>query len=234
METAHMPCCYALQLLHYAANHAVMSRTNIRLCIKTIINENSRLTGITSPLHLSAIKSGAKRRKGIGVSTPARPEADLFIIGGGINGCGIARDAAGRGLSVTLAEQGDLAQGTSSASTKLFHGGLRYLEFFEFGLVRKALEERETLLCAMPHISRPMRFVLPLSSEMRFESETPASRLLARLMPWLKGRRPDWMIRIGLFAYDFLGGRKILPGTATLDLRRDPAGAALEPRFRKA
>lgn len=166
--------------------------------------------------------------------TPISQISDLFIIGGGINGCGIARDAAGRGLSVTLAEQGDLAQGTSSASTKLFHGGLRYLEFFEFGLVRKALEERETLLCAMPHISRPMRFVLPLSSEMRFESETPASRLLARLMPWLKGRRPDWMIRIGLFAYDFLGGRKILPGTATLDLRRDPAGAALEPRFRKA
>ena len=89
--------------------------------------------------------------------------SDLFIIGGGINGCGIARDATGRGLSVTLAEQGDLAQGTSSASTKLFHGGLRYLEYFEFRLVREALEERETLLVAMPHISWPMRFVLPLS-----------------------------------------------------------------------
>lgn len=86
---------------------------------------------------------------------------DLFIIGGGINGCGIARDAAGRGLSVRLAEQGDLAQATSSSSTKLFHGGLRYLEFFEFRLVREALQERETLLRAMPHISWPMRFVLP-------------------------------------------------------------------------
>jgi glycerol-3-phosphate dehydrogenase len=93
-----------------------------------------------------------------------RPEvvSDLFIIGGGINGCGIARDAPGAGLSVTLAEQGDLAQGTSSASTKLFHGGLRYLEYFEFRLVREALEERETLLVAMPHISWPMRFVLPI------------------------------------------------------------------------
>ena len=160
--------------------------------------------------------------------------ADIFIIGGGINGCGIARDAAGRGLSVVVAEQGDLAQATSSASTKLFHGGLRYLEYFEFGLVRKALEERETLLVAMPHISWPLRFVLPLSPGMRFESDTPTSRLLRWVMPWAKGRRPDWLIRLGLFLYDWLGGRKILPATRALDLRTDPAGAPLKPSFRKA
>ncbi|MFN3292128.1 MAG: glycerol-3-phosphate dehydrogenase [Gemmobacter sp.] len=168
--------------------------------------------------------------------TPAPPGAisDLFVIGGGINGCGIARDAAGRGLSVVLAEQGDLAQGTSSASTKLFHGGLRYLEYFEFRLVREALEERETLLVAMPHISWPMRFVLPLSPDMRFDNDTPTARLLGRLMPWMRGRRPDWLIRLGLFLYDHMGGRRILPGTRTLDLTRDAAGKALQPRFRKA
>ncbi|MEH7828473.1 glycerol-3-phosphate dehydrogenase [Gemmobacter denitrificans] len=159
---------------------------------------------------------------------------DLFIIGGGINGCGIARDATGRGLSVTLAEQGDLAQGTSSASTKLFHGGLRYLEYFEFRLVREALEERETLLVAMPHISWPMRFVLPYSPDMRFDSDTPTSRLLGLVMPWMKGRRPGWLIRLGLFLYDTLGGRKILPATRTIDLTRDPAGKPLRPHFRKA
>ncbi|MDH5528849.1 MAG: FAD-dependent oxidoreductase, partial [Paracoccaceae bacterium] len=93
------------------------------------------------------------------------PDFDLFVIGGGINGCGIARDAAGRGLMVALAEMGDLAQATSSSSTKLFHGGLRYLEYFEIGLVRKALIEREVLLRAMPHISWPMRFVLPYHEE---------------------------------------------------------------------
>lgn len=157
--------------------------------------------------------------------------ADLFIIGGGVNGCGIARDAAGRGLSVILAEQGDLAQGTSSASTKLFHGGLRYLEYFEFRLVRKALEERETLLQAMPHISWPMRFVLPCSPDMRFAGDTPASRLLSSLMPWMKGRRPAWLIRLGLFLYDRLGGRRILPPTRRLDLRADPAGEPLRAGF---
>jgi len=160
--------------------------------------------------------------------------SDLFIIGGGINGCGIARDATGRGLTVSLAEQGDLAQGTSSASTKLFHGGLRYLEYFEFRLVREALEERETLLVAMPHISWPMRFVLPLSPDMRFESDTPTSRLLGWVMPWARGRRPDWLIRLGLFLYDTMGGRKILPATRTLDLTRDPAGKVLKPGFHKA
>ncbi len=137
---------------------------------------------------------------------------DLFIIGGGVNGCGIARDAAGRGLSVTLAEMGDLASATSSASTKLYHGGLRYLEYYEFRLVREALIERETLLRAMPHISWPMRFVLPVH----------------------KGMRPAWLIRLGLFIYDHLGGRKILPGTRTLDLRRDAAGKPLKPSLTRA
>ncbi|MGM0584050.1 MAG: glycerol-3-phosphate dehydrogenase [Pseudomonadota bacterium] len=159
---------------------------------------------------------------------------DLFVIGGGVNGCGIARDAAGRGLSVTLAEQGDLARATSSASTKLFHGGLRYLEHFELRLVREALEEREALLRAMPHISWPMRFVLPLRPDMRFDAETPASRLVSRLMPWLKGRRPAWMIRLGLFLYDHLGGRRILPGTRSLDLTKDPAGRPLKDVYRRA
>jgi glycerol-3-phosphate dehydrogenase len=138
--------------------------------------------------------------------------SDLLIVGGGINGCGIARDAAGRGLSVTLVEQGDLAQATSSASTKLFHGGLRYLEYYEFRLVREALVERETLLRAMPHISWPLRFVLPHRPHLR----------------------PAWMLRLGLFLYDHMGGRKILPPTRTLDLRRDPAGQPLKPGFRKA
>jgi len=137
---------------------------------------------------------------------------DLFIIGGGINGCGIARDAAGRGLRVALAEMGDLAGATSSASTKLFHGGLRYLEYYEFRLVREALIERETLLRAMPHISWPMRFVLPHHP----------------------GLRPWWLIRLGLFLYDNLGGRKILPGTTTLDLRTAPEGRPLQDRFTRA
>ena len=161
-------------------------------------------------------------------------DTDLLIVGGGVNGCGIARDAAGRGLSVTLVERGDLAQGTSSASTKLFHGGLRYLEFFEFRLVRESLIERERLLRAMPHISWPMRFVLPYHPEMRFESDTPTSRLLTTIMPWMKGRRPKWLIRLGLFLYDSLGGRKILPPTATVDLARAPEGKPLQDRFRTA
>ncbi|MEL7151745.1 MAG: glycerol-3-phosphate dehydrogenase [Pseudomonadota bacterium] len=159
---------------------------------------------------------------------------DLFIIGGGINGCGIARDAAGRGLSVALAEMNDLASATSSASTKLFHGGLRYLEFFEFRLVKEALEERETLLKAMPHISWPMRFVLPYHKDMRFDSSTPTSRLLSTVMPWMKGRRPAWLIRLGLFLYDNLGGRKILPGTAKLDLRHSAEGVPIHEKFARA
>lgn len=133
---------------------------------------------------------------------------DLFVIGGGVNGCGIARDAAGRGLRVTLAEMGDLAQATSSASSKLIHGGLRYLEFYEFRLVRESLAEREKLLAAMPHIAWPMRFVLPHH----------------------KGLRPDWMLRTGLLIYDTLGGRG-LPPTRRIDLRRHPAGKLLAERF---
>lgn len=167
-------------------------------------------------------------------AVPEREIFDVFIIGGGINGCGIARDAAGRGLKVGLAEMNDLASATSSASTKLFHGGLRYLEYFEVRLVREALIEREVLLRAMPHISWPMRFVLPYHSEMRFDGQTPASRLLNVTMPWTRGRRPSWMIRTGLAMYDNLGGRKILPGTSSVDLRTDPTGAPLNDKFAKA
>ncbi len=159
---------------------------------------------------------------------------DIFIIGGGINGCGIARDAAGRGLQVGLAEMNDLGSATSSASTKLFHGGLRYLEFFEFGLVKKALVEREVLLKNMPHISWPMRFVLPYHKDMRFENDTPTSKLLSTVMPWMKGRRPAWLIRLGLFLYDNLGGRKILPGTHVVDLTKRAVGDPLKDKFTKA
>lgn len=167
-------------------------------------------------------------------SLEGSPYCDLMIIGGGINGCGIARDAAGRGLSVVVAEMNDLASATSSASTKLFHGGLRYLEYFEIRLVREALVEREVLLRAMPHISWPMRFVLPYHDAMRFDTETPASKVLNAVMPWMKGRRPAWMIRLGLFLYDHLGGRHILPGTSTLDLSTAPEGEPLKDEFRKA
>jgi glycerol-3-phosphate dehydrogenase len=135
---------------------------------------------------------------------------DIAIVGGGVNGCGIARDAAGRGLSVFLCERGDLASGTSSASTKLLHGGLRYLEHYEFRLVREALIEREIVWRMAPHIVRPLRFVLP------------HSRLT----------RSRWMLRLGLFLYDHLGGRELLPATRTLDLSRDEAGKPLRPEFR--
>ncbi|WP_102224782.1 glycerol-3-phosphate dehydrogenase [Acidimangrovimonas sediminis] len=138
-------------------------------------------------------------------------KVDLFVIGGGINGAGIARDAAGRGLSVVLCEKDDLAEGTSSRSGKLVHGGLRYLEYYEFRLVREALIEREVLMRNAPHIIWPMRFVLPHSPE----------------------DRPAWLVRLGLFLYDHLGGRKKLPGTRTLDLRRDPEGAAILDKYPK-
>jgi len=134
---------------------------------------------------------------------------DLFVIGGGINGCGIARDASGRGLKVFLAEQGDLASGTSSASTKLIHGGLRYLELYEFRLVREALIEREVLLRSAPHIIWPLRFVLPHH----------------------QGLRPWPLIRLGLFFYDHLGGRKMLPPTRSVDLRSDETGRPLKEEF---
>jgi D-erythritol 1-phosphate dehydrogenase len=136
---------------------------------------------------------------------------DLFVIGGGINGAGIARDAAGRGLSVVLCEKDDLAQGTSSRSGKLVHGGLRYLEYYEFRLVREALIERELLLNSACHIIWPMRFVLPHSPD----------------------DRPAWLVRLGLFLYDHLGGRKKLPRTRTLDLRREPEGAPIKDQYRK-
>ena len=138
-------------------------------------------------------------------------KVDLFVIGGGINGAGIARDAAGRGLSVVLCEKDDLAQGTSSRSGKLVHGGLRYLEYYEFRLVREALIEREVLMRNAPHIIWPMRFVLPHSP----------------------GDRPAWLVRLGLFLYDHLGGRRKLPGTKTLDLLRDPEGAPIRDGFTK-
>jgi glycerol-3-phosphate dehydrogenase len=137
---------------------------------------------------------------------------DLLVIGGGINGAGIARDAAGRGLSVVLCEQDDLASATSSSSSKLIHGGLRYLEYYEFRLVREALIEREVLLRAAPHIIRPLRFVLPHD----------------------RGQRPAWMIRLGLFLYDHLGGRERLPGCETLALREHPAGQPLKSALTKA
>lgn len=160
---------------------------------------------------------------------------DLLVIGGGINGCGIARDAAGRGLKVMLCEKDDLAQATSSSSTKLFHGGLRYLEHFEFRLVREALIERETLLTAMPHIAWPLRFVLPIDPQQPLSSgQSGVGKLLRFVAPLLRGKQPPLLIRSGLFIYDHLGGREILPGTKTLDLRTHKTGNALQPRFIKA
>jgi glycerol-3-phosphate dehydrogenase len=216
-----------------ATSHSALNARSSSLCKKTRYDEKTLLTSCQPTWWICRAERTAGRINGL-VQAERPGVADLFVIGGGINGCGIARDAAGRGLSVTLAEQGDLAQATSSASTKLFHGGLRYLEFFEFRLVRESLEERETLLVAMPHISWPMRFVLPWHPGMRFDSDTPTSRLLARVMPWMRGRRPAWLIRLGLFLYDTMGGRKILPATRTLDLTADPAGRPLKPEFRKA
>ncbi|PHR91824.1 MAG: glycerol-3-phosphate dehydrogenase [Robiginitomaculum sp.] len=135
---------------------------------------------------------------------------DLLVIGGGINGTGIARDAAGRGLSVVLVEKNDLASGTSSKSSKLIHGGLRYLEYAEFRLVREALIEREVLLRAAPHLVSPLRIVLPHH----------------------KGLRPKWMLRFGLFLYDHLGGRKLLPGTTVANLRTGDGKDVLKPEFK--
>ena len=159
---------------------------------------------------------------------------DLLVIGGGINGCGIARDAAGRGLSVVLAEMGDLGGATSSASTKLFHGGLRYLEYFEFRLVREALRERDVLLANMPHIAWPMRFVLPYHPDQRFEGDTPTSTLLSRVMPWTRGRRPAWLIRAGLALYDGMARSRFLPRARSVDLTTDPAGRPLKDEYEKA
>jgi glycerol-3-phosphate dehydrogenase len=159
---------------------------------------------------------------------------DAFIIGGGVNGVGIARDAAGRGLTVGLAEMNDLGSATSSASTKLFHGGLRYLEYFEFGLVRSALKEREILWSAMPHIAQPLRFVLPIDPTLRQDDTTSVSKLLNRFAPWLKGRRPVWLTRLGLFLYDHIGGRRLLPATAVLNLLTHATGKTLKSHYQKA
>ncbi|UKK83787.1 glycerol-3-phosphate dehydrogenase [Sphingopyxis sp. BSN-002] len=137
---------------------------------------------------------------------------DVIVVGGGVNGAGVARDAAGRGARVLLLEQGDLARGTSSASTKLIHGGLRYLEHYEFGLVREALKEREILWGIAPHIIRPLRFVLPYRT----------------------GLRPRWLLRLGLFLYDHIGGRKKLPATRSIELKRHVAGEPLQPQYVKA
>ncbi|MFZ9394620.1 MAG: glycerol-3-phosphate dehydrogenase [Erythrobacter sp.] len=147
-------------------------------------------------------------------SPPEAPDRvfDLAVIGGGVNGCGIARDAAGRGAAVLLLEAGDLAGGTSSASTKLIHGGLRYLEHYEFGLVRESLSERERLWAIAPHVAWPLRFVLP----------------------HVPGLRPRWLVRLGLFLYDHIGGRKRLPATQSIDLSAHPAGEPLKPEFTKA
>lgn len=136
---------------------------------------------------------------------------DIFIIGGGINGVGIARDAAGRGYSVALCEKEDLASGTSNWSSKLVHGGVRYLEHYEFGLVRKALKEREVLWAAAPHIVHPMRFILPHHKDLR----------------------PAWLLRLGLFLYDHIGGRKLLPATKTVNLKDGPFGKPLKAMFTK-
>lgn len=136
---------------------------------------------------------------------------DLLVIGGGINGTGIARDAVGRGASVMLVEMGDLAGATSSASTKLIHGGLRYLEYYEFDLVRKALKEREVLWAMAPHIAWPLRFILPHHKDLR----------------------PAWLLRIGLFLYDHLGGRKLLPATRTVRLDSAPFNQGLKKLFQK-
>jgi len=146
-------------------------------------------------------------------SNPPSPatDCDVLIVGGGINGCGIARDLAGRGWRVVLCEKDDLASHTSSSSTKLIHGGLRYLEYYEFSLVRKALQEREVLLKSAPHIMWPLRFVMPHDPSMR----------------------PAWMIRIGLFMYDHLARREVLPGSRSIDLRSHAAGAPLKPQFKR-
>jgi glycerol-3-phosphate dehydrogenase len=145
------------------------------------------------------------------IPTAARREVDVLVVGGGINGVGIARDLAGRGARVLLCEQDDLASHTSGASTKLIHGGLRYLEYYDFGLVRKALAEREVLLKANPHIMRPLSFVMPHDPSMR----------------------PVWMVRIGLFLYDHLARREVLAGSRTVDLHRHVAGVPLKREFTK-
>jgi glycerol-3-phosphate dehydrogenase len=154
---------------------------------------------------------------------PKRIDCDVLVVGGGINGAGIARDASGRGLRVVLCEKDDLGQHTSSASSKLIHGGLRYLEQYHFGLVRKALAEREILLRSGPHVMRPLRFVMPhAGADVGNDAHSDASHA---------GQRPAWLVRAGLFLYDHLARRDFLPASETLDLRSHPAGAPLQARF---
>jgi glycerol-3-phosphate dehydrogenase len=162
----------------------------------------SALSEVT-PSAVPALTSGAPSREF---------DCDVLVVGGGINGAGIARDLAGRGWRVVLCEQDDLASHTSSAATKLVHGGLRYLEYYEFSLVRKALAEREVLMRSAPHIIHPLRFVMPHDPSMR----------------------PAWMIRAGLFLYDNLARRDVLPGTATVDLRGHELGRCLQPHLGRA
>ena len=180
--------------------------------------------GKSHPWRLALAIPGSRRSPGgtpgstrrAGAVTAAGPRAsrgadcDVLVVGGGINGAGIARDLAGRGLSTVLCEQHDLASHTSSASTKLVHGGLRYLEFYDFTLVRKSLREREVVLGSAPHLAWPLRFVLPHDRHLR----------------------PAWMIRAGLLLYDHLAVRRHLPGSETVDLRSHPAGAPLDARYR--
>jgi glycerol-3-phosphate dehydrogenase len=159
---------------------------------------------VSLPSHPSAARAPPAAAAG-------SPHYDVLVVGGGINGAGITRDLAGRGLSVLLCEKDDLASHTSSSSTKLIHGGLRYLEHYEFSLVRKALAEREVLLRSAPHIMWPLRFVMPHDP----------------------GMRPVWMVRAGLFLYDHLARREVLPGSTTVDLRRHVAGVPLKAGFSK-
>jgi len=154
--------------------------------------------------------AGRTRRRARLPLKPQAADCDLLVVGGGINGVGIARDAAGRGLRTVLCEQHDIGAHTSSASTKLIHGGLRYLEYYDFALVRKSLREREVVLASAPHLAWPLRFVLPHDSHLR----------------------PAWMIRAGLFLYDHLAPRERMAGSTAVDLRRHPAGEPLDPRYR--
>ena len=171
----------------------------------------TNILDLARTLRLNPMTSAATATKQPAAAVRAGACYDVLVVGGGINGAGIARDLAGRGLSVLLCEKDDLASHTSSSSTKLIHGGLRYLEHYEFSLVRKALAEREVLLRSAPHIMRPLRFVMPHDP----------------------GMRPVWMVRTGLFLYDHLARREVLPGSATIDLRRHVAGQPLKREFGK-
>jgi glycerol-3-phosphate dehydrogenase len=197
-------------------------RTQARIVIQEFyidMAEHPRLgPHYTGLLRWTAALDRRKARGGRMSGNSRRIDCDVLVVGGGINGAGIARDASGRGLRVVLCEKDDLAQHTSSASSKLIHGGLRYLEQYQFGLVRKALAEREVLLKSGPHIMRPLRFVMPYASR----------------DPGMTGQRPAWMIRAGLFLYDHLARRDFLPGSEGLSLQGHPAGAPLQPRFARA